>query len=90
MIPVFENTVRLMEIGELSGVVESEFGYHIILRIPIDPDAVIGIDANGNPTTLRYSAAAALYNDDLIAWTNDAEVTWNEGFETPDLASIFG
>lgn len=90
MIEAFEDAVKSLEIGELSGIVESGFGYHIILRIPIDPDAVIGTDANGNLATLRYSAAAQLYNDQLITWTDEAEVVWNEGFETPDLQAIFG
>ncbi len=90
MVQAFENAVKSLEIGGLSEIVESEYGYHIILRIPVDPNAIIGTDANGNNISLRYAAATQLYSSDLAAWTEAAEVAWNEGFETPDLAAIFG
>ena len=90
MVSAFEDTVKLLEIGGLSEVVESEYGFHIILRIPVDPNAVIGTDANGNDVTLRYAAATRQYDAELTAWTDAAEVVWSEGFETPDLAAIFG
>ncbi len=90
MVAAFEDAVKLLEVGGLSEVVESEYGYHIILRIPIDPNAVIGTDANGNDVTLRYAAATQQYNAELTAWTDAAEVVWSEGFEDLDLAPIFG
>ena len=90
MVAAFEDAVKLLEVGGLSEVVESEYGYHIILRIPIDPNAVIGTDANGKDVTLRYAAATQQYNAELTAWTDAAEVVWSEGFEDLDLAPIFG
>lgn len=90
MVAAFEEAVKAMEIGGLSEVVESEYGYHIILRIPVDPDAVIGTDSNGNEISLRYAAASQQYNAQLAAWAEAAEVVWSDGFETPDLAAIFG
>ena len=90
MVSAFEDAVKSLEIGELSGIVESEYGYHIILRTPLDPDAVIGTDARGNPNTLRYAAAAQRYSDELLDWTDKAHVEWTDGFQMPDLAAIFG
>lgn len=90
MVTAFEDAVKELEIGGLSEVVESEYGYHIILRIPIDPDAVIGTDANGNNVTLRYAAATQQFSAQLGAWVDAAEVVWSDGFETPDLQAIFG
>ena len=90
MVTAFEDAVKSMEVGGLSDVVESEYGYHIILRIPIDPDSVIGTDSAGNEVTLRYAAATQQFSAELTAWVEAAEVVWSEGFETPDMASIFG
>ena len=90
MVQAFEDAVKSLEIGGLSDIVESEYGYHIILRTSIDPDAIIGTDSNGNEVSLRYAAATQLYSSEIQDWVDTAEVVWNEGFETPDLAAIFG
>ena len=90
MVQQFEDAVKAMEVGELSEVVESDYGYHIILRIPVDPDGIIGTDSNGNNVTLRYAAATQQFSAQLVALEDAAEIIWSEGFETPDLAAIFG
>ena len=90
MVQEFEDGVKALEVGGLSGIVESDYGFHIILRIPIEPDAVIGTNANGEDVTLRYAAATQQYSAELSAWTDAAEVVWSEGFEHPDMAAIFG
>ena len=90
MVQQFEDAVKAMEVGELSGVVESDYGFHIILRIPVDPDGIIGTDSNGNDVPLRYAAATRQFSAQLMALEDAAEVVWSEGFETPDMAAIFG
>jgi len=38
MVPEFSEGTIALEIGEMSGLVKSDFGYHIILRVEPDPD----------------------------------------------------
>lgn len=90
MVSEFEDAVKAMEVGQLSELVESDYGYHIIMRIPVDPDAIIGTNSNGEESTLRFVAAYQTYLNEMQTWIDDAEVIWYEGFEEPDLAAIFG
>ena len=87
MVTEFEDAVReLDENYGISDIVESSYGYHIILRTPVDPDGIMA----SYGATLRNVAAAELFYNMEDEWFANAEVEWNEGFEEPDLAAIFG
>lgn len=90
MVTEFEDAVKAMEVGQLSDIVESSYGYHIILRTEVAPDAVIGTSSSGQESTLRFAAAYQTYLNEMQDWITEAEVVWYEGFEEPDMAAIFG
>lgn len=89
MVSAFEQTTKSLREYGLSEPVLSEYGYHIILRLPVDPDGML-MDASGQELTVRMAAAQADYTARLAAGSEAAEVVWKDGFETPDIAAIFG
>ena len=89
MVPVFEDTTAdLAEYG-LSEPVESDYGYHIILRLPVDPDGAY-TDSSGSTASLRASAGSYQFFQLLDQVTTDADIAWQGDFETIDIEEIFG
>ena len=88
--PLTTITAALDENYGLSDVEETSYGYEIVLRQPVQPDMAAELDTDGSPLTMRYLAAEWEQNILINAWTETADVTWYKGFETPDLAAIFG
>lgn len=91
MYPVFEEAAFALEEYALSDIVESDSGYHLILRLPLDTECVtMDQDANtGEYMTLRQSAANDLFSRALAGWMEEAEITWNEVFKNLDLNALF-
>ncbi len=91
MYPVFEEAAFALEDYALSEPVESQSGYHILLRLPLDTEgATMDQDSNtGAYMTLRQSAANDLFGKELAGWIKDAKVEWAPGFEELDLNDLF-
>lgn len=91
MVTEFEDAVKALDPNYgLSGIVESPYGYHIILRTPITPESNIGTDSYGNDVNMRSAVTSNLFNEDMTSWIDSASVSWGEGFENLDLNTIFG
>jgi len=74
MVPEFEQTTRELEIGEISGLVRSTFGFHIIMRVEPNMDdwyALQGI----SPRTLEQQMAEAIFIG-LEAMADDMEIVF--------------
>ncbi len=91
MVEAFETAAAALEPGQMSEIVESPFGYHIILREPLRAeDRVMRFDSAGTPYTIRAVAAANLYDSQQMGWAENAETSWAPGFEDLDINDIFG
>lgn len=87
MVQPFEDAVAGLEDGAMTPeLVESTFGYHIILRLPLNPDDVT--DAYYG-YTLRYLAASALFDNMSSEWFSSAEVEYTDKFTQLDFNELF-
>ena len=84
---VFDNTTSLvdgfreatlaLDIGQLSGVVETDYGYHIMLRLPVDPE-----DYRGQYRQNQLDSQ-------ITQWLEAAEVTPSEKVNALDVAAFY-
>lgn len=72
MVSEFETATRELEYGQISPLVESPYGYHIILRL--DPDTA----AN------RSACRSDLLNNQVEAWAEEAEIVLSDQFQALD------
>ncbi len=74
-----EAALELAE-GGLSGVVETDYGYHIMLRLPLADEAVEQCREN-----FRADALGAL----IEQWTDETEITRAPALDALDVAAVF-
>lgn len=83
MVPEFEQATRELAIGDVSGLVRSDFGYHIIMRVPPNEDDVMrpwGME----PLSLEQRMAQAMQRC-FEAMAAEADITFR-----PALDNVFG
>ncbi len=68
MVSEFENGTRALEFGQISGIVESPYGYHIILR------------QNPDSPSLREDCLAFLASEQINTWVDEADVVFTDAY----------
>ncbi|MBO5555588.1 MAG: peptidylprolyl isomerase, partial [Oscillospiraceae bacterium] len=84
MVAEFEAACKALEPYEVSDPVQSSYGYHVILKLPPDADALL-FTGTGDPITARVAAANAEYGERLQEYMDGLTVEYAEGFEKPNL-----
>lgn len=88
MVEEFENAALALEEYAVSEPVESPYGYHIILRLPLDADAVIAYSSTGEAMTAREYFANYDYAQKLDAYLEAMEAEYAPGFTPPELSDF--
>ena len=84
MVTEFENGTKALENYEISEIIESPYGYHIILRLPIEPDAIYEQDMS-----FRFLAASGNFDAEFSKNLEEAEILYTEKFTDLKLEDIF-
>ena len=91
MYPVFEEAAFALDEYEISGIVESEAGYHIIMRVPTTRESLVDYDATyGTFYSVLAYASTELYSRMLSDWMAECEVEWKAEFKDLTAQEIFG
>ena len=91
MVQEFTDAVKDLEPGAYSRIVESDYGYHIIYRLPLNYDVMpIAYSYMGyTDYTLRVIAAEAMYNSVLSQRKQEIQVSYAPAYESFDFTSMF-
>lgn len=93
MVEEFENAVTELEENAYSGIVESPYGYHIILRLPIDVDVIPSAYANyaysGYTYSLRFIVAWDMFSALATEWQDACTVETTDALNNLKLGELF-
>ena len=88
MVASFDAAARALGEYEIADVVESDYGYHVIMRLPQNPD--ITVSSGSASGTLRYLAAAEYFNDLINDMVKGVETKLTSQYKDYDFAALFG
>lgn len=88
MVAEFETAAFALEPYGLSEIVETSYGYHILLKLPMDVSANVEFDGQ-QYTKLWAWVAEALFAEERAKWAEEAEVVYTDAFADFTVESLF-
>jgi len=85
MVTEFENAVNELGEYEVSDPVESTYGYHVIMRLPLSGDAILEYSDAGTPITAKAKYANEDYANKMQTYMDSLKVEYAEGYQAPEI-----
>ncbi len=89
MVPEFEEAAFALEAYALSEVVETDYGYHLLMALPVESDSVMEYDSSYMPVTVADTVANEDFSARLAQWAGEMEVHYTPEFEGFTIQSLF-
>jgi hypothetical protein len=89
MVSAFFDATKALEIGACSDIVESDFGFHIIYRMPINYDVTPIMYSDYGAYTLRFITAQNMFGAVFDTWLNSLNVSYSEEYKALDMEKLF-
>lgn len=91
MVEEFENSVNSLDAYEVSGIVETTYGYHIIMKLPVNVDTVpTSMSSYGSSYTLRYMTSWDMYYSVMDQWMASVQIEKTSDYDRIKLQEVFG
>lgn len=82
MVTEFEDAVKSLKAGEVSAVVESPYGYHVIMRLAHDADRTVSYSSDGSEQySARYMCASQKFSDEMESYVTGLKLNYVDGFK---------
>ena len=85
MVPEFEAACLALEDYKVSDVVETSYGYHVIIRLPLQADSMV-LSTDGQASTGRLLFANNDFTAAMNAKVDEFALEYAEGFEAVNVA----
>ena len=90
MVSAFDDAVKALQVGQFAqNLIETEFGYHIVYRIPVNFDITPMQFSSYGEYPLRFITAVDMFKANVDVWLNSLVITYSDKYKALDFNKMF-